>query len=51
MMYAQGLTTAINPFGEKLAQARYLLESCIKMPIVLKPLSVRRRAIPLATLS
>lgn len=51
VMFAQGLTTAINPFGERLAQARYLLESCTKMPIVLKPLPARRRAILPAKLS
>jgi len=42
-IYAQGLSRAINPFGEQVAQARYLLESCIRMPIMVKPLSGRRR--------
>ena len=42
-IYAQGLTGTINPFGEQLARARYLLEACIKMPIMLRPLPVRRR--------
>jgi CHAD domain-containing protein/HD superfamily phosphodiesterase len=42
-IYAQGLTAAINPFGEQLARARYLLEACIKMPILLRPLPSRRR--------
>jgi exopolyphosphatase/guanosine-5'-triphosphate,3'-diphosphate pyrophosphatase len=44
MLYARGLGNSISPFGEQLAQARYLLESCIKMPIVVKPLRVRRPA-------
>jgi CHAD domain-containing protein len=43
-VYAKGLTNSINPLGEQLAQARYLLESCIKMPIVIKPLRARRTA-------
>lgn len=42
-IYAQGLTDAVSPFGEQLARARYLLESCLKMPIVLKPLPLRRK--------
>ena len=41
-LYAKGLGNSISPFGEQLAQARYLLESCIKMPIVVKPLRVRK---------
>jgi len=43
-IYAQGLTSSIGPFGEQLAQSRYLLETCIKMPIVIGPLPVRRDA-------
>jgi hypothetical protein len=43
-LYARGLGNSINPFGEQLAQARYLLENCIKMPILLKPLRARRTA-------
>lgn len=43
---AHGLASSISPFAEQLAQARYLLETCIKMPIVLKPASSRRK--PLA---
>ena len=42
-IYAQGLTSSVSPFGEQLAQARYLLETCIKMPIVIRPLPVRRK--------
>ena len=45
-IYAQGLTAAINPFGEQLARARYLLEACIKMPILFRPLPGRRRPPP-----
>jgi CHAD domain-containing protein len=45
-IYAQGLAAAINPFGEQLARARYLLEACIKMPILLRPLPSRRRPQP-----
>src|SRR5215469_2396399 len=37
-VYAKGLTNSINRFGEQLAQARYLLESSVKMPIMVKPL-------------
>jgi exopolyphosphatase/pppGpp-phosphohydrolase len=40
-VYAKGLTNSITPFGEQLAQARYLLESCIKTPITVKPLRGR----------
>ncbi|HZD33371.1 MAG TPA: CHAD domain-containing protein [Candidatus Angelobacter sp.] len=43
VIHAQGLTNAVSPFGEQLARARYLLENCIRMPIVLKPLPLRRR--------
>jgi len=43
MIYAQGLTSSVNPFGEQLARARYLLECSIRMPITLKPLTLRRR--------
>ena len=42
-IYAQGLTNTVSPFVEQLARARYLLESCIKMPIALRALSLRRR--------
>jgi hypothetical protein len=42
-LYAQGLTTSVGPFGEQLAQARYLLETCIKMPIMIRPLPARRK--------
>jgi Ppx/GppA phosphatase, domain III len=41
MIYARGLTRALSPFGEQLARARYLLESCIKMPIAFKALMPR----------
>jgi CHAD domain-containing protein len=43
VIHASGLTNAVSPFGEQLAQARYLLESCIRMPIVIKPITLRRR--------
>ena len=42
-LYAQGLTSSASPFGEQLAQARYLLETCIKMPIMIRPLPARRK--------
>jgi hypothetical protein len=45
-LYAQGLTSSVGPFGEQLARARYLLESCIKMPIVIKPLRARQKLEP-----
>ena len=44
VMFAAGLTTAVNSFGEQLARARYLLESAIRMPIVFKPMPLRRKA-------
>ncbi len=44
MIYARGLTISVSPFGEQLARARYLLESCIKMPIALRPLPLRPRS-------
>ena len=43
-IFAQGLASSISPFGEQLAQSRYLLEACIKMPVVIKPLPLRRKA-------
>ena len=43
-IYAKGLSASVSPFGEQLAQARYLLESCIKLPIVMKPMPPRRPA-------
>ena len=43
-IFAQGLTSSVSPFGEQLAQSRYLLETCIKMPIVVRPLPMRRKA-------
>jgi exopolyphosphatase/pppGpp-phosphohydrolase len=42
-VFAQGLTSSASPFGEQLARARYLLETCIKMPIIIRPLPVRRK--------
>ena len=45
-IYAQGLPGSISPFGEQLARARYLLECCVKMPIVLRPMPSRRRPMP-----
>jgi len=42
-VYAKGLTSSISRFGEQLAQARYLLESCVKMPVMIKPLRAPRR--------
>jgi CHAD domain-containing protein len=50
-LYAQGLTSSVGPFGEQLARARYLLESCIKMPIVIKPLRARQKLEPTARAS
>jgi exopolyphosphatase/pppGpp-phosphohydrolase len=44
VIYAEGLTNAVNSYGEQLARARYLLESTIRTPIVLKPLPLRRMA-------
>jgi CHAD domain-containing protein len=44
IIYARGLTSSVSPFGEQLARARYLLENCIKMPIVFKPLTLRNRS-------
>jgi CHAD domain-containing protein/HD superfamily phosphodiesterase len=44
MIYARGLTGSVSPFGEQLARARYLLENCIKMAIVFRPLSLRHRS-------
>lgn len=43
VIHAEGLTSAVNPFGEQLARARYLLESAIRRPIVLKPYVPQRR--------
>jgi CHAD domain-containing protein len=43
VIHAAGLTNAVSPFGEQLAQARYLLESCIRMPIAIKPMTLRRK--------
>jgi hypothetical protein len=40
---AQGLPGSVSPFGEQLARARYLLETCIKMPILIRPSPPRRR--------
>ena len=40
---AQGFTNSVSSFGEQLAQARYLLESCIRMPITIRPLPARRK--------
>lgn len=42
-IYAQGFPGSVSPFGEQLARARYLLECCVKMPIVLKPFPARRK--------
>jgi CHAD domain-containing protein len=42
-IFAQGLTNSVSPFGELLARARYLLESCIKVPIVIRPVPPRRK--------
>ena len=43
-IFAQGLTSSVSPFGEQLAQSRYLLETCIKMPIMIRPLPGRRKS-------
>ena len=42
-IFAQGLPVSVSPFGEQLAQARYLLENCIKMPIVIRRCCLSRR--------
>jgi CHAD domain-containing protein len=42
-IFAQGLTSAVSPFGEQLARSRYLLETCLKMPIMIRPLPARRK--------
>jgi hypothetical protein len=43
-IFAPGLTSSVSPFGERLAQSRYLLETCIKMPIMIRPLPARRKS-------
>src|SRR5450755_4345799 len=43
ILHAQGSPSSISPFGERLAQARYLLETCIKRPIMIRPLPVHRK--------
>jgi hypothetical protein len=45
-VYAKGLTYSISLFGEQLAQACYLLQSSIKMPIMIKPLRAPRKPTP-----
>ena len=40
---AQGLSSSVSPFGEQLAESRYLLESCVKMAIMIRPLPARRK--------
>jgi CHAD domain-containing protein len=42
-IFAQGVTSSVSPFGEQLARARYLLEACLKMSIMIRPLPARRR--------
>ncbi len=39
----EGLTATVNSFGEQLARARYLLESCIGKPILLRPTRARQK--------
>lgn len=43
VLFAQGLSASVSPFGEQLARARYLLESCLKLPIVVRPVPARRK--------
>jgi CHAD domain-containing protein len=43
-IFAPGLSSSVSPFGERLAQSRYLLETCIKMPIMIRPLPARRKS-------
>jgi exopolyphosphatase/pppGpp-phosphohydrolase len=43
-IFARGLTSSVSPFGEQLARARYLLETCIKTPIAFKPFLPRHRS-------
>lgn len=40
---AQGMSSGIGPYGEQLARARYLLESYIRMPILVKPFPLRQK--------
>jgi exopolyphosphatase/pppGpp-phosphohydrolase len=42
-VFAQGLTRSVSPFGEQIARARYLLEACLKMPIMIRPLPAGRK--------
>jgi len=41
---AEGMPASIGRYGERLARARYLLESCVRMPILVRPFSQRKRA-------
>lgn len=43
VLYAKGFSSSLSAFGERLAQSRYLLERCIRMPILIRPLSAPRR--------
>jgi CHAD domain-containing protein len=43
VLFAQGLPGSVSPFGEQLARARYLLESCTRLPIVIRPFPARRK--------
>jgi CHAD domain-containing protein len=42
---AEGMPATVGEYGERLARARYLLESCIRMPILVRPLHRRKRAV------
>jgi len=46
VVYAKGLGNAISPFGEQLARARYLLESCIRTAVLIRPFPPQRRTEP-----
>ncbi len=43
ILYAQGLSGSLSRFGEQLAQARYLLETSIRMSIMVRPLRAPRK--------
>jgi CHAD domain-containing protein len=46
ILSAQGLTGTVNPFGEQLARARYLLESFLRRSIMVKPFPAGRKPQP-----
>ena len=42
---AEGMPATVGPYGERLARARYLLESCVRRPIIMRPFPLRRSAV------